>query len=211
MTGVRGAGQRRHPRALVLTGAVAAVALLAGLSACTGGGGAAAPTSTATPSASSTAPGSAPTTADTAPTRSSTQTPTTAQEVGATTLPAVAAGSPAPFGDGLVAVVKAVDDVQVSAGAPGEVAGPAVAVTVVLENGSEAAVDLSGVSVTAASSSGAPLEQTTASPSSVPRGVLSTGDEVTGTWVFSVPGGERTGAVLTIESTSASAAVQVTL
>ncbi|TXR56373.1 hypothetical protein [Quadrisphaera setariae] len=136
--------------------------------------------------------------------------PATAPVVGATTLPPVPTGSPAAFGDGLVATVSAVREAQASGSVPGDVAGPAVAVSVRVENGSDAPVDLGGLTVTATYGADAvPATLLTGAPSAPAEGVLAPRKSAEGVWAFTVPSGQASSLVLTISSISSGTTVVV--
>jgi hypothetical protein len=129
--------------------------------------------------------------------------------VGESTLPAAGLGQAVDFGDGLSATVESVEDVQLTAEGPGEVAGPGVAVRVSLRNGTSARVDLGGVLVSTTYADGAPGDPSTSAPSDVPTGVLEPGDGAEGTWVFSRPAGGGGPVEVTVGSISSSAVVVV--
>jgi hypothetical protein len=101
-------------------------------------------------------------------------------------------------GDGVTARLAAIDAVEGKAGGPGQVAGPALRVTVRIKNGSTADVSLDGVAVNLSYGSdktpGSPIEDTSNAPFS---GTLPAGDEAEGVYVFSVPKDSRD--VVTVE------------
>ena len=192
-----------------LAGAALAVAVAAGCTAApmTPDGGSASPTTSATTGAPTTeAPTAAP-----SPSRS-TYTgppPVTAPVVGASTLPPVEQGAAAGFGDGLTAEVVERRTVDVTAAGPGELSGPATAVVLELVNGSSSPVSLDGVTVTAASGDGTPLDGVTGDPADVPTGVLAPGDRVRGTWVFSSPQGAAASLLVTSVSSPSALVLQL--
>lgn len=133
----------------------------------------------------------------------------TAPEVGVTTLPAVGVSSPAPFGDGLVATVTSVKQVQLDGEGPGEVAGPGTAVSLTLSNGTSARVDLGGIVVDATYADGSPGDPSASAPADVPSGVLEPGASVKGTWVFSRPASGADPVRVSVGSLSSAAVVTV--
>jgi hypothetical protein len=113
-------------------------------------------------------------------------------------LPAVALTAPASAGDGVVATLPEVVAIEGSGTGPGNIAGPAVRVTVEVRNGTSEAIELDQVAVNAYSGA----DRTPASPLADPAqrpfaGSLAPGETATAVQVFSVPA-EDLGAV-TIE------------
>lgn len=135
--------------------------------------------------------------------------PATAPVVGASTLPPVDQGTAAGFGDGLTAEVVERRAVDVTAAGPGELSGPATAVVLELVNGSSSPVSLDGVTVTASSGDGSPLDGVTGDPADVPTGVLAPGDRVRGTWVFSAQQGAASSLVVTSVSSASALVLQL--
>jgi hypothetical protein len=74
---------------------------------------------------------------------------------------------------------------------PGEVAGPAVAVTLQIRNGSGKRIDLSATSVELADSTGAPGLSMTDDPANPFSDELEPGATATGTYVFRIPTSNR--------------------
>ena len=102
-------------------------------------------------------------------------------------LPAVALDATAAVGDGVTGSLQSLDAVEGTATGPGNVAGPALRVTVRLENGTAGPVSLDGAVVTMAHGAGqtpaSPLDDPSAAPLS---GVLEPGDSAVGVYVFTV-------------------------
>lgn len=96
----------------------------------------------------------------------------------------VALFEPADFGNGLVAAVTAVMEVDVEAARPGETAGPAAAVHLEIRNESDIALDLDGVAVNATDGRGLPLVPNFMSPALPVSGVLEPGESRSGIYVF---------------------------
>jgi hypothetical protein len=113
-------------------------------------------------------------------------------------LPAVGLDATAAAGTGVTARLTAIDSVQSKAGAPGQVAGPALRVTVRIKNGTNADFSLDGVAVNLSygkdNTPGSPAEDSSSSPFT---GTLPAGDEAEGVYVFSVPKDSRD--VVTVE------------
>jgi len=108
------------------------------------------------------------------------------------TTPPVALDGTASFGTGVTARLTAVESVAGEASGPGEVAGPAVRVTVELHNGTNEALALNEVVVDVF----AGIELAPGEPLSGPGvrwfdGTLEPGDEATGVYVFGVPADRR--------------------
>ncbi len=101
----------------------------------------------------------------------------------------VAVGEDAPFEGGLVALVTAVEAVDVEARGPGGVSGPGRLVRLELENGSDVAVDLDGVAVTATVDDGSPAPAVSGSPTEPVGGELAPGASASGTYAFTAPEG----------------------
>jgi hypothetical protein len=113
------------------------------------------------------------------------------ETVDETTLPAVPlTESVSIAGDVNVRVseIKAIDAV---AQGIGEIAGPAVAVTVEVENGSSSPINLDGALVLLSDSLGSPGTSLTSDPSSPLSGQIDPGQSANGTYVFSVPLDQR--------------------
>jgi hypothetical protein len=113
-------------------------------------------------------------------------------------LPAVGLDATADAGDGVSARLVSIDAFQGEAGGPGQVAGPALRVTVRILNGSGADISLDGVAVNLAygadNTPGSPIQDTSVSPFS---GSLPAGDEAEAVYAFSVPEDSRD--VVTVE------------
>lgn len=101
-------------------------------------------------------------------------------------LPPVPVGDPAPFGGGLVAKVEKIDQIDVGAQGPGEIAGPGVAVTVGLSNESPDPIDLGGVVVNAFTGDGTPASSNDGAPAAPATGSLPPNESRQGVYVFQV-------------------------
>ncbi|TFV90710.1 DUF4352 domain-containing protein [Blastococcus sp. CT_GayMR16] len=107
-------------------------------------------------------------------------------------LPPVALDARGEVGNGVVATLPSIDEIQSEAQGPGNIAGPAIRVTVRIENGTAEAVSLGGVAVNMYTGA----ELTPASPLEDPSrreftGTLAPGQSAEGVYVFSVPSDAR--------------------
>ena len=91
--------------------------------------------------------------------------------------------------------VKAID---AQAKVPGEISGPAVAITVEISNDSPNAIGLDSVSVDVQGAGGVPTSPITTDPASPLSGVLAPGEKKTGVYVFTMPADVRNGASVTV-------------
>lgn len=103
----------------------------------------------------------------------------------------VALDSPADAGDGLKASITRVRGINAKAEGPGEVSGPALALTVSVENGSRRPADLGATAVTLEDSEGAPAAEILSPPAKPLAGTLASGKTATGTYVFRVANDRR--------------------
>jgi hypothetical protein len=181
-------------RRLLAVAAAAAVLVLVLVLVVVGGGDDGSPAGADRTAASSTS--SAPTSADTATTPTAeSAAPSPAPAGGAGELPAAlpAVGlEEEVVVEGLTASLSSVEAINGSANGPGNVAGPAVRVTVRLANRSTAEVSLETVAVNlfhgAGTEPASPLED----PSQRPfTGSVQPGEAAEGIYVFSVPAGDR--------------------
>ncbi len=104
----------------------------------------------------------------------------------------VALTEEAAVGNGVTATVEDLEAVQGSAQGPGQVAGPAVRVTVRIVNGTDAPVSLDAVAVDVTTgpdaSPASPLEDVSAVPFT---GTVGPGGSAVGAYVFTVPADQR--------------------
>jgi hypothetical protein len=114
--------------------------------------------------------------------------PTAGGDVLPPVLPAVDLDEQGQVGDGVTATVRSIEAIEGSGYGPGNIAGPALRVTVRLDNGTDRALDLGGVAVTlttgADSTPASPLDDPSQAPFS---GTVAAGDSATGVYVFTVP------------------------
>ena len=117
--------------------------------------------------------------------------PTGAPAIGISTLPPVPVGEPAGFSDvKLGARVVKIDQVQLGANGPGEIAGPGVAATVEFSNESDKDIDLGGVTVNAYYGEKVPAPPSDAAPAGPVSGPLPPKQSKSGVYVFQVPAGQ---------------------
>ena len=187
--------------------------MLVGVAACSNEG-AATPAPAATPggavSSATTGPGAtaAPSTAAPGPTKTPTSTlppeetaPVQPPKAGSTaetvaprpevTKKAVKLDKPSTVSSGVVVRITEVKAIKAKAQLPGEVAGPAVALTVVVKNSSGKPVDLSAVVVNLLDSEQAPGTEMSAEPARPLSGRLASGKSCTGIYVFTVGASRR--------------------
>jgi hypothetical protein len=123
-------------------------------------------------------------------------------EVPVTTAPAVALTDTADFGGQVTARISQVSAVQATATRPGEVSGPAVAVTVEIANGSGAPIGVDAVTVTLTDAGGNPATSISTTPAAPLQGVLDAGTTKSGTYVFTVPADQRNPVTVTVNYSS---------
>jgi hypothetical protein len=104
----------------------------------------------------------------------------------APTLAPVAMNATASFGNKVQARLTKIEAINATATMPGEISGPAVAVTAQITNDSNAPIDLGTVTVDMVSAGGAPFTQVTPSPPTAFSGTLETGKSATGRYIFTV-------------------------
>lgn len=95
--------------------------------------------------------------------------------------------APAKPADGITVQITKVEAIDAKAQGPGEVSGPAVAVTITLDNGGSQAFDTSLMSVNLEDSKGLPGEGMIGSPANWIKGSVPQGGNASGVYVFSVP------------------------
>jgi hypothetical protein len=107
-------------------------------------------------------------------------------------LPAVPLDATAQVGNGISATLPSIEGIQGSGTGPGNVAGPALRVTVRIVNGTRAPVSLDGVAVNlfygSEDAPASPLDDSSQSPFG---GSLAAGETADGVYVFSVPSDVR--------------------
>lgn len=227
-TGGRGADNTRTPRrgALLAAAAVVAVALLAWF-ALTRDSGSTAPTATspsATAAPSASASGSASDEPSGSASASGSASPSSTTSAGATSDPspdesrsiptrkAVPLDDEAEFGDGVTAELTSIKAIDAEAKGIGEIAGPALKLTIALKNGTDESIPLDYVVVnTLYGKDKLPATAIYGDPDADPfRGTLKPGKSATGVYIFSVPEDERDKVRITVSHESLSPIVVFT-
>ncbi|TFV53001.1 hypothetical protein [Blastococcus sp. TF02A-35] len=175
-------GRRRLLAAAAVAGAV--LALLLGWALWPGGDGDRASEASATSTSPWTQPPAPPTPEPAGPTDVVDEAPPSLDAVGLDETAAV--------GNGITAEVTGIEAIEGTAVGPGNIAGPALRVTVRIENGTGAPVSLDAVAVDLAYGEdltpASPLDDPSRSPFS---GSVPAGEDREGTYVFTVPEGAR--------------------
>lgn len=94
-------------------------------------------------------------------------------------------------GGGVTARLSEIRSVNAKASKPGEVAGPALAISVLVKNGSKQKLGLDQVVVTVTGADGAPGNAMSGKPSKPLAGQVAAGKSVTGVYVFTLDRGRR--------------------
>jgi len=170
-----------------------------------------APTAAASPSSATPAPEPTATTTKTQPPPATTPVPPpTPGGVDSTVAPKpevskkpVKLDKPSKTGTGLTAKVVSIKATTAKAQLPGEVAGPALVVTVDLTNTGSKSADLSAVVVTLLDSDEAPGSEMTTKPADPLTGKVGAGKTARGVYVFTVPKNKRSPITLTVSISDA--------
>ncbi len=199
-------GRRRLLLAAAGTVLAAALLALAVVGSGDGGPGGAGGSATAAPTAPEATPTPAPTEI-VEPTGTVPPPPPTPEPTGPTEaadelpprLTPVALTEEAAVGDGVTATVEDLEAIEAGSQGPGQVAGPAVRVTVRITNGTDAPVSLDAVAVDLSHGPDAvpasPLDDPTSAPFT---GTAGPGADATGVYVFSVSEGQRDALTLAV-------------
>lgn len=118
-------------------------------------------------------------------------------EVPVTLAPPVALTDTADFGGQVTARISEVKAVQATATLPGEISGPAIAVTVDITNGSADRIGADSVTVTLADAAGNPAVPIDDNAAPL-TGVVEPGASASGTYVFTVPADQRNPVTVTV-------------
>lgn len=105
----------------------------------------------------------------------------------------------ATLSDGVQVRVASAESLDVDAETPGEIAGPAVAVTLEIVNGTDAAIDLSTTMVSVLGADGSLGQPTTSTPFAPFLTSLEPGESATAVYVFLLPANERNSLNITVE------------
>lgn len=106
--------------------------------------------------------------------------------------------------DQVVVTLPSVKSVKATAQGPGEVAGPALAVTVKVDNKTGAAVDLVAAVVTLTASDRTPGSIMSSSPARQLPASVAKGKTATGVYVFTLPKGKRDPVTVEVQTSGAS-------
>ena len=110
---------------------------------------------------------------------------------------------PSKTGTGLTAKLTTIKAIEAKAQLPGEIAGPALALTVEVTNSGAKPADLSAVVVTVLDSDEAPGGEMTSDPAKPLRGRLSAGKTARGVYVFTIDKGKRNPVTVTVSISDA--------
>jgi hypothetical protein len=110
--------------------------------------------------------------------------------------------SAASFDNSVKATIDSVRSMVATAQGPGEISGPAVAVTITVNNGSAKAIDLNNVVVNLLDKAGTPSVPMTASPAKALDGTLAAGKKASGIYVFSLPRSHRNPITISLSYTA---------
>ena len=119
-------------------------------------------------------------------------------EVQLTTNAPVPLDGTADFGGSVTAKLTEVNAIDATARVPGELSGPALAVTVEIENSSADPIGLDNVTVNLDTAGGTPASPVTSDPAAPLSGTLMPGETRTGVYVFTVPTGSRADVGITV-------------
>jgi hypothetical protein len=100
---------------------------------------------------------------------------------------------------GVNVTISEVEQLDVTAETPGEIAGPAVALTLTVENSSDEPIDLSTAMVSVTGSKDSFGQATTSEPYSPFAGAVEPGETTSGIYVFRLPADERDSLQVTVE------------
>jgi hypothetical protein len=108
-------------------------------------------------------------------------------------------GDTAELEGGVDVTVSKVQVLDVEANTPGEIAGPAVALTIDVKNSSDEAIDLSTAMVSVTGSKGSYGQATTSEPFAPFMSSVEPGAEASGVYVFRLPAEERDSLEVSVE------------
>jgi hypothetical protein len=117
--------------------------------------------------------------------------------------PPVGLTDTADFGGQVTARFTSVEAVQAAARLPGEVSGPAVRVSIEIDNGSADTIGVDTVTVTMTDAAGNPASSITADDATPFNGVVLPGEAANGTYLFTVPADQRNPVTVTVSYSTA--------
>lgn len=112
--------------------------------------------------------------------------------------PAIALTGMGDFGGGVTAKIVRIEPVQASASRPGDVGGPAVAVTVEIDNASSAPISLAGAAVSLSDANAVTAPSVSGAPAAPFAGMIVEGGKAEATYVFVVPADARNPVTVTL-------------
>lgn len=119
----------------------------------------------------------------------------------------VATDQTATFGNRIAARISTIKKITAVARGAGEVSGPAVAVTFVIENGSGSSIDLGTVTANLQDAAGVPSVSMVASPAQPFAGTVGAGKSRTATYVFALAPSHRNPVTISLSYTTAAPVV----
>ena len=114
------------------------------------------------------------------------------------TNPAVPLDAVADFGGQITTKLTDIAAIDAQARVPGELSGPALAITIEVSNDSTDPIGLDSVSVNVEGNGGAPASPITTDPAAPFSGVLMPGEKKTGVYVFTIPVESRSDLSVTV-------------
>lgn len=112
----------------------------------------------------------------------------------------VAEGTPASLGGDVTVTLVDSETLDVGAQVPGETAGPAVAATLEVRNGSDGPFDLSSLAVTASYGDGTPAIGNRSEPAHDLSGSIEAGATASGVYVFRAPQKQADSVIIEVQS-----------
>lgn len=115
-----------------------------------------------------------------------------------TSAPSIDLSAVGDFGGGVTAKITKISPVQATASLPGDIEGPAIAITIEIDNASPAPIGLTGVAVSLTDSAGNPATSSRGNSAEPLAGMLVESGKATGTYVFAVAPDARNPVTFTI-------------
>jgi hypothetical protein len=115
-----------------------------------------------------------------------------------TRAPAIDLATAGDFGNGVTARITQITPIQATASLPGDLEGPAIAVTIEIDNTSPTPVGLTGAAVTLTDSAGNQAANSSGNSAAPLAGMVVEGGKATGTYVFVVPPDARNPVTITV-------------
>jgi hypothetical protein len=102
------------------------------------------------------------------------------------------------FGTGVSAQITGVQSISAVATAPGDIAGPALAISLSLANGSAEVVEVDSVTVTASDATGAPASPVIGDQAQPFSGSMGPGETQNAVYAFRIPADAAAGALIVV-------------